>query len=177
MPKVVVLIGAPGAGKSVQAEIMSKVDGWRHISTGELLRSRRPDLAEKLASGELIDSADVQATLVQAVEEMDPSESIVLDGFPRTARQAEWLDGQMKTWHRRFGGLIELYVDEEVTIDRLSRRGRPDDNEETLRRRLEVYEEETRPVIDYYQKHSELLRVDGVGTVKEVHQRIKEVLA
>ena len=176
MPKVVILIGPPGAGKSAQAEIMSHVDGWRHISTGQLLRSKRPDLAKKMATGELIDTEDVQNALESAMAEMPPDESIILDGFPRTPEQAAWLDRHITAWGREFGGLVEIRVGDDVAASRLSTRGRLDDNEDVVRRRLELYEEDVAPVVDYYSRRGKLHRVDGVGTVEEVHQRIKEAI-
>jgi adenylate kinase len=131
--------------------------------------------------GELVPDDLVIAVAEERLEAADAKLGFVLDGFPRTAAQAEALDALLARRGVRLERCIALRVDEDAVIARLRRRagieGRSDDNEETVRTRIRVYEKETAPLVEYYRGRSILAQVDGVGTVDEVAQRIEEALA
>jgi adenylate kinase len=175
----ILFLGPPGAGKGTQAAKLAAALGIPHISTGAMLREAVADGTELgkqaaaiMVSGELVPDDLVVAMVRERLGREDAASGYILDGFPRNAAQAEALKAALG------GDAIEtavlLEVDEGEIVDRLTRRaaeeGRADDNEETIRRRIAVYREETAPLVAAY--GAKVVRVDGVGTVDEVLARI-----
>ena len=181
-----ILLGGPGAGKGTQAAKLKEFYGIPHISTGEILREARAkgtDLGRKAAeymdAGKLLPD-DIILGIVEEKMKTLP-EGFLFDGFPRTILQAEGLDRLLEKSGKFLDGVISIEVPDEVVIERLVKRaeieGRSDDNRETIENRLRVYYQQTEPLKEYYHKRSILKSIEGLGTVEEVFNRIKAVLA
>ena len=161
-----VLLGPPGAGKGTQAVILSEKLGVPHISTGDLFRANIGDgtplgLEAKsyIDAGKLVPT-DVTARMVkERLAEDDARDGFLLDGFPRTVEQAE--AGVV------LDGVVNFQVSEDVVVDRMLARGRADDNEETIRTRLQVYRNETAPLIEHYADR--IITIPAEGTVEEIN--------
>jgi adenylate kinase len=178
MGRRILFLGPPGAGKGTQAKLLARALGVPHVSTGVMLRdavAEGSELGEKaqaiMAAGDLVPDGLVIALVEERLGRADAACGYLLDGFPRNVLQAEAL-------FRAIGGeaietVLLLEVPEDELVARLLKRaadeGRSDDNEETIRRRLEVYKDETEPLVAYYGGSVE--RVYGVGPVNDVFAR------
>jgi adenylate kinase len=178
------LLAPPGAGKGTQGQRLATIYGVPHLATGDLLRQHVADgtplgveAKDYMDRGELVPDRLVIELILDRLTAEKPLRGFLLDGFPRSLRQArqsyEWGEARGMTFH----GVIYLDVDEDELVRRLLERGkesgRTDDNEATIRNRLSVYNETTRPLLDFYRDRGILLEVDGTGTVEEVTARIK----
>lgn len=184
--EVVLLMGPPGAGKGTQANLLAAERGLVQLSTGAMLRDhvkRGTELGARakaiMDEGTLVPD-DIIIGMVRAeLDELEPIR-VLLDGFPRTPVQAAALDELLDGYGAKVDAAIELVVDEAELVRRLVGRaeqeGRSDDNEETIRKRMQVYLEQTRPLLDYYGEQRKLVSVDGVGTAQEVFQRVVAAL-
>ena len=183
MARRILLLGPPGAGKGTQATLLANALHVPHISTGEMLRSAvaaGTELGRKaesiMAAGELVSDDLVVAIVDERLSEEDARCGYLLDGFPRTIGQAEALNDSVID---AIGTVILLDADTDEVVQRLLKRaedeGRADDNEETIRRRLEVYAADTSPLVGFY--GDAVLTIDGMGTVDEVLSRIMIALA
>lgn len=170
-----VLLGPPGAGKGTQAQLLSDALNIPHISTGDLFRaniSQGTELGkqaqEYMDAGKLVPT-EVTANMVRArLEEADAANGFLLDGFPRTIEQADLLEEMLKEKDLKLDAVINYQVSEDVVVERMLSRGRNDDNESTIRTRLQVYREETAPLIDYYQ--GRILNIDAEGSVEDISE-------
>ena len=180
------MLGPPGAGKGTQAERLARTLGVPHLSTGDMLRSNvanDTDLGRKaqafMEAGDLVPDELVTAMVIDRLGQDDAACGYVLDGYPRNPAQA---DSLVEAFGETVLELVLLLdVDADELIQRLVRRGqeqgRTDDTEEVIRNRLDVYEEQTAPLVEYYEEHKMLARVDGLGAIPEVLGRLIEVLA
>ena len=184
-----ILLGAPGAGKGTQAVRIAAEKGIPHISTGDIFRKNIKEgtpLGLKAKSyidrGQLVPDEVVVGIVEQRINEPDCKNGFLLDGFPRTIAQAEALDRLTDIDY-----VINLDVDLEKLVDRITGRRvcekcdgkliqRADDTEETVKSRLNVYKNETAPLIEFYKKQGVLVNVDGMQTIDEVYQAILEAL-
>ena len=181
-----ILFGPPGAGKGTQAKILKDKLGLTYIATGDLFRhhiKNQTPLGKKAKA--YIDKGDFvpDEITIDMIKEIisDPNvKGIIFDGFPRTVRQAESLDKLMAEKGLIIDALIALNVPEERLIKRLLNRGatgeRSDDNEETIKHRLDLYHQKTEPVKDYYKNQNKFYEVNGVGDIEEVNQRLLDVI-
>ncbi len=183
----IVLFGPPGSGKGTQAEKLIKKYGLIHLSTGDILReaiSKKTPLGlkakEYLDKGELVPDEDVVNMVIKKLDvEKDPN-GFIFDGFPRTCGQARVLRNLLTDRDTRINVMIALQVHEEELIKRLLKRGhesgRSDDQLSVIKNRIAVYERDTYPVIDFYQKMQKYRSINGVGTVEEIFERIVKVV-
>jgi adenylate kinase len=182
------LLGPPGAGKGTQAERLVKSLGVPQISTGDMLRAAvkagtRVGQEAKgfMERGELVPDAVVIGVAEERMRQPDAQQGFILDGFPRTAAQAEALDAMLAKLGVALERCVALTVDENELVARLLKRaeieGRADDNETAIRTRMRVYREQTEPLVDYYRKRGVLREIDGLGTVEAVAARIEGALA
>lgn len=182
MGEAVIFLGPPGAGKGTQAARLGEELGFKKLSTGDILRehvARGTPLGQQVKP--IMDRGDlVPDDLILALIREELSDRIIFDGFPRTLPQAEALDRLLEETGVRLLGVVLVEVPEEELLRRLLKRAeledRSDDNEETIRRRLQVYQEKTEPLITYYEKTGALRRVEGLGTLDEVYARIRAAL-
>lgn len=182
-------MGPPGSGKGTQARLLAESRGWVHLSTGDLFRDHiRRDtelgkLAEKhMSKGAYVPDGVTVGMVRERIDRLPAGTGVVFDGFPRTVPQATALDELLRERGRSVGHVVLIEVPPEVIVERLSRRAgsgevRSDDSAEVVRHRLEVYDEQTRPVLDHYERAGRLLRIDGVGTVEEVSRRLSEAVS
>lgn len=173
-----VLLGPPGAGKGTQADLIQEKLGVPHISTGDLLRSaveRQTDLGKRakgfMDEGKLVPD-DLVIGLIRERLQGDAAGGFLLDGFPRNLAQGETLEMLLRESGVSLDHVISLAVPIDELVKRMLGRGRSDDNEETIRARLGVYEGETAPLCDYYRDRGVLREIDGLGSPDEISARI-----
>ena len=183
-----VLLGAPGSGKGTQAARLKEHLQVPHISTGDLLRAEVAagsplglEAKEVMARGELVSDAILLGMLEDRYSRPDTAGGFILDGYPRNLAQADALDVLLKRIGQPMDAAVQLDVATELLVERIAGRaaaeGRADDSPESVRTRLEVYDSQTAPVIEFYRTHGQLTVVDGVGTLDEVFTRIIEAIA
>jgi adenylate kinase len=184
----ILLVGPPGAGKGTQAVKIAEKLGIPHISTGDIFRSQiaaGTDLGKQaqefMNAGQLVPSSVTNGMVAARLAEADTAAGFLLDGYPRNLDQIEALDTVLVPADRQLQVVLELTADTDVVVARLLQRaveqGRADDTEEVIRKRLEVYADETAPIIAVYADRGILTQVDGIGSVEEVTQRIFEALS
>ena len=179
----IVLFGAPGTGKGTQAQKLVEEFGVPQVSTGDLLRAAVADNTDlgKLAkaamnAGELVADEVVIGMIRERLDEPDAQKGFILDGFPRSLTQALALDEMLEKLDRPVENVVHLQVDDEEIVQRLLERGRADDNEEVIRNRLQVFSNQTKPLIEYYSAQGKFTAVKGVGEIDEIYARIKKAL-
>ena len=210
----IVLLGAPGSGKGTQARKLEAEKGIPQISTGDMLREAvtagtrfGAQAKETMAAGQLVSDGIVLGILSERLARPDAADGFILDGFPRTKKQAADLeelldelgapldaallldvdfDNLMKRLTGRrtcsaTGKLLNIYFSPQEEIDECLNAGgkliqREDDNEATIRSRLDVYREQTEPVIDYYRERDKLRVVDAEGSIDEIYARLRQAL-
>jgi adenylate kinase len=172
---MILFFGPPGSGKSVQGQLLVERNGWQWLSTGELFRnSKDPEVLKRLATGELIDDKLTNKVVDEAIRSIDASVELVLDGYPRNVDQVKWLMDYSPRYGRKINCVVLFEVPREELINRLAGRGRAEDTPEVISRRLDIYQEKTSPVVDYYREYDvPVVSVDGTGTIPEIHERIQ----
>ncbi|MGZ5379836.1 MAG: adenylate kinase [Mycobacterium sp.] len=178
----VVLLGPPGAGKGTQAQKLSEKLGIPQISTGDLFRKNINEGTELgieakryLDAGDLVPSTLTNALVEDRIEDEDAAGGFILDGYPRSVEQAKALDEMLKNHNTKLDAVLEFAVSEDELFTRLKARGRADDTEDVIRNRMQVYRDETEPLLEYY-SHNNLQTVDAVGALDEVFARALRAL-
>jgi adenylate kinase len=178
-----VIMGPPGAGKGTQAKLIAEHYGIPAISTGDIFRAMKTadtplarQVREIMESGGYVSDEITNAIVADRLAQPDCNRGFLLDGYPRTLQQVQTLDDYLAESERPLNAVISLLADVEEVVARLLRRavidGRSDDNEETIRVRLQVYAEQTEPLLEVYRARGSLVEVDGHGEVQEVSERI-----
>ena len=178
----VLFLGPPGVGKGTQAERVSKALGVPHISTGDMFRHHMGSgtslglrIKEIVARGDLVPDGLTAEMLLERLGDPDTVGGYILDGFPRTVAQVEALDAAIGD--QALGAVVLLEASDRVLTERMLARARPDDTEDSVRNRLVVYQRETAPLIDVYTSRGLIVRVDGIGEIKEITGKILAALA
>lgn len=185
--KYVVIFGPPGAGKGTQSDKIIAKYGYAHISTGDVLRaemSANTELGVKanefIKNGQLVPDELIVDMLAVTLDKTESSTGVIFDGFPRTTPQAVALQAMLKKRGGDVTAMLSLEVPREELIERLLKRGetsgRADDNLETIEKRIDVYNEQTTPVIEFYKAEGTQTPIVGVGTVDEIFASIVAVL-
>jgi|SRR6056300_901892 len=176
---ILILFGPPGAGKGTQADLLKDKFNLLHLSTGDILReevSNNTNLGQQakkfMDSGELVTDELIIGMIKNKIDSTTNVEGFLFDGFPRTISQAEALDSMLLSNNLNVDKVISLEVDDDVLTERLLSRGRSDDNEETIKNRLNVYKNQTLPIKDYYLKNNKLVEVKGDDSVEDVNATI-----
>ena len=180
-------MGPPGAGKGTQAKFIADHFKIPAISTGDIFRANVSqgtplgmEAQRYMDAGEYVPDEVTNLMVRNRIDEPDAEPGFLLDGYPRTLAQVEELDGMIKHTGHALDAVVVLTVDDEEIVQRLLQRaaleGRTDDTEDVVRRRQEVYADQTAPLIDVYRGRGILVEVDGLGEVDEVTQRIFEAL-
>ena len=172
---MIILFGLAGSGKGTQGKALSELFGWRWLSVGEAIR-QTGGYEEIINQGKLIPDEDVIRIMDKQINKSeDEGFDVILDGYPRDVRQAEYL---MATMPEKIDGAIILEVPKEELYQRLSLRGRDDDQErESIERRFRVFEDNIKGIIPLLEaKNIPITRVDGVGDIKEVTNRLVEIV-
>ena len=183
MAKRLIFLGPPGAGKGTQAQILSESHQIPHISTGDILRAavtRQTSLGKQakdyMNRGELVPDELILSLIQDRLSYEDTVNGWILDGFPRNVNQAAFLEDLLAKLNQNADCVLNLEVPDEVLVERLLARKRKDDNESTIRRRLEVYHQDTVPVIDFYQEKETLKTIDGNKTMEEVTESLSTAI-
>ena len=183
-----VLFGPPGAGKGTQAEYLIKSFGLTHLSTGDLLRSeiaKGTKLGKEAKSymdkGELVPDSVVIGMIENKLESEKDTNGFIFDGFPRTVEQAKALDALLNAKGTPVSAMLSLEVEKQELIDRLLSRGkesgRADDQDvSVIENRINVYNEKTAPLIEYYKEQDKHFGINGMGTIEEIAERLKAVV-
>jgi adenylate kinase len=186
-----ILLGPPGAGKGTQAQRIAAAWQIPQLSTGDMLRAAvaaGTKIGKKakplMDAGKLVPDDIVVGVIADRIEVPDAKNGFILDGFPRTVKQAEALDQMLKKKKTGLDVVIEIRVDEDELFKRIENRikdagaagVRSDDNPETLRKRITVYREQTAPLIPYYEKTKKLKVVNGMLPIDEVWSQIQAIL-
>lgn len=183
----IVIFGAPGSGKGTQSAEIIREYGYKHISTGDLLREEIKEggkfgvIAKKyIDQGQLVPDDLILGMVHHIFEKEKFAKGLVLDGFPRTVPQAIAFDNLNKEKNLKVNLVIDLVVPRQMLIDRMLSRGkisgRSDDNLETIEQRLEVYQLQTAPIAEYYNKQGVLRSVEATGSIEEITERIFRVI-
>ncbi|MGW1679080.1 adenylate kinase [Saccharopolyspora sp. NPDC002376] len=171
-----VLVGPPGAGKGTQAAVLSEQLGVPHISTGDLFRANignETPLGQKAKSymdaGELVPDEVTNEMVRDRLSDEDAAQGFLLDGYPRNTAQADVLRDMLADKGTELTAVLQFDVPEEELVTRMLARGRSDDTEDVIRRRLAVYREETEPLLSYYQDR--IIKIDAVGSIEDITAR------
>lgn len=175
---MIVFFGPAGAGKSVQGQMLAARNGWRWLSAGQLLRDTRDlELIKQMQTGKLVDPHTVNELMTDAIKRSHNVDSVILDGYPREMSQAKWLVEKRTHHGRDIKLVVVLEVPKSELLKRLEVRGRVDDTPEAIDERLKIYRTEMYPILSYLTEQGvNIVHIDGVGTVGQVHDRIMEEL-
>ena len=185
--KNLVIFGAPGSGKGTQSDLLVAKYGFRHISTGDVLRAEIKQGTELgrtaqqfIDKGQLIPDELMIEMLASVYDSLCPCEGVIFDGFPRTIPQAEALKKMLAQRGTEVSAVLQLEVPEEMLTERLLNRGktsgRADDNAETIRKRLEVYHSQSAPLAAWYTAEGKLHAIKGYGALEEINAALCEVI-
>jgi adenylate kinase len=188
-----ILLGPPGAGKGTQAQILAEKHGLVQLSTGDMLRAAvkaGSEIGKKaeaiMKSGGLVSDEIVIGIIADRIEQPDCAKGFILDGFPRTLKQADALGSLLTSKGKDLDAVVEIKVDDTILVSRIENRAREtlaaggtvraDDNAEALKTRLMAYYRETSPLVGYYYAYRKLQTVDGMAPIAEVSLQIEAVL-
>lgn len=173
---MIIFIGPPGAGKSLQAALVEERGLAKWVSVSKSLKENADaETLDLMKKGELLDDITVTSAISMAIHRVPAQMKILLDGFPRKESQLDWLFTRHNP--RPVIGVINIELPDEEIMKRLSLRGRVDDNEETIKHRIELYNEEIGPIIKHFTRlHIPVIPVDGVGEIEDIYSRLHNAI-
>lgn len=171
---MIILFGPAGSGKSVQGHLLAARFDWRWLSAGQLLRDAHdPEFVAAMQRGEFVSDDQIRQVIGDALKSAKDLKGIILDGFPRQLQQAQWLVEAREEIGRDIQLVVVLDVPSEELERRLKIRGRTDDTQQAIEHRLELYREETLPILTYFDEHNiPVTHINGNDTVGRVHDNI-----
>ena len=184
----IIIFGKPGSGKGTQASLIKNNYSLVHISTGDVIRkntSQGTDLGKVavqfMSKGELVPDEITISMLKEEIKSFIPCNGFIFDGFPRTIIQAESLDDLLKSMELNIDMVVELDVENNKLIERLLNRGKTsgrsdDKSEEKINKRLEEYDNKTKPLIDFYKNQKKFISINGVGDLNDVTTRLISII-
>jgi adenylate kinase len=175
---MIVFFGPAGAGKSVQGQMLAARNGWRWLSSGQLLRDTHDlELIKEMQTGKLVTPEKVSELMGEALKRSKSVDRVILDGFPRQLSQAKWLIESRPSHGRSIQLIIVLEVPRGELLKRIEVRGRIDDTPEAVDERLRIYRTEIYPILTYLTEQGvNVVHIDGTGTVGQIHDRIMSEL-
>ncbi|OGL21608.1 oxidoreductase [Candidatus Saccharibacteria bacterium RIFCSPHIGHO2_01_FULL_45_15] len=175
---MIVFFGPAGAGKSVQGQMLAARNGWRWLSAGQLLRDTHDiELIKEMQTGKLVNPEKVNELMGEAIKRSKNIDRVILDGFPRQLNQAKWLVESQSHHGRDIKLVVVLEVPKSELLKRLEVRGRADDVPDAIDERLKIYRTEMYPILSFLtEQNVNIVHIDGVGSVGQVHDRIMEEL-
>ncbi len=184
-PLCMVILGRQGSGKGTQSDLLVKKYGCVHLSTGDMLRaavSAGTELGRQagavMDAGRLVGDDTINAIVGERLDHDDiASRGVLLDGYPRTAEQADALEAALQSSGQKLDLALNIEVPTAVVTARMLDRARSDDTAEAIRRRLELYEQQTAPLLDWFEARDVLTTINGVGTPHEVFERVVAAVA
>lgn len=186
--KYYVLFGPPGAGKGTQAKLLVEKHGFRHVSTGDLLReeiSKGTELGRRAGAlidkGNFVDDSIVEEMIKNEIEAHPSITGFLFDGFPRTVAQAQVLDSMLEKRGESVEKVISILIEDQTIFERIRHRAaienRMDDADDSIiRNRIETYHKKTEPLIDYYTKSGKYCKVNGDGSIDQIFERVEAIL-
>ena len=184
-----ILLGPPGCGKGTQAVNLVKKYDYYQLSTGDMLREAVANdtqtgkiVKDVLASGKLVDDDLIIKIMEEKLIATRSNQGRIFDGFPRTLIQANELEGLLKRYQMKLDLVIELVVDQHSLLERILKRAkeseekRDDDNSVIVKKRLEVYNKQTKPIVDFYSSKYNLNKIDGMQSIQEVSNTIENLI-
>lgn len=171
---MILFFGPAGAGKSVQGQMLANKMGWEWISSGQLLRaSTDPEIVAILQAGNLVPLEKFGQLFAEAIKQNSDKAHVILDGFPRKVEQAQWLVDHKMELDRDLEIAIVIDIPRDELVKRMMLRGRADDTEEAIAKRLAIYQSEIDPILAYLtDKNVPIIHIDGVGEVEQIHERV-----
>jgi adenylate kinase len=180
--KILIIMGPPGSGKGTFSKKLAERNGFTHISTGDLIRNSGDEsLKKKIAKGEFADDKTIAKMLRKELEKIDLEKGVILDGFPRTIKQAKRLDSMLGKMGLGLNHAIFLDLDEETAKDRIRERAKKEDrkddtSDEIINKRFDEYHEKTFPLLDFYKRSRKLVKIDAAagreGVLKSVAKKL-----
>jgi len=175
---MIVFFGQPGAGKTTQGKMLAASQGWCWISAGQVFRdSDDPEIHKIVEKGELVPYEKICKLVGNALDNCPNTKHVIIDGFARQIEQARWLVEESVNYNRAVELIIVINISKQELVERLILRGREDDTRQVIENRLDIYEKQTYPVLEYFKEQNvKIAYIDGLGTPEQVHERImKEI--
>lgn len=171
---MIILMGMSGAGKGTQSALLAKENGYTHISSGQIVRDHADDRQKAaMLAGKWLPDSEILLMVDKALQSVPNQNQVILDGTPRTVAQAQWLLAEARNGRFKIEAVFDLVVSPDVAKNRLQSRHRADDNERAIQERFIQYQEQTKPIIEYWQEqHIPVYELDGTQPVEAVHNEV-----
>ncbi len=174
-----VILGPQGSGKGTQAKLLTEKFGFYYFESGEFLRelaTKNNVVRQMMDRGELVPSEELASYISAYLDEKEIYDNILFDGFPRELEQYVFFKNWLADKNLKINLVIVLEISKEVTVERLLKRGREDDTKDAIEKRLELYNQETKPLIASFEKETKVVKVDGERTIEAIQKDLEEII-